>query len=64
MASNTDFSLERSENNATDLITLYVPAGKSRVDISNLLKSEMSTCRNIKDRSVRASVTDTLKSCI
>lgn len=60
----TDYSTIKSENNATDLITLYVTGGTNKVDIINKLVSESSTCRNIKDRVTRNSVTNTLKQCL
>lgn len=60
----TDYDDMRSENNATDMITLYVASGTNKIDIINKLTSEQSTCRNIKDRATRSSVTNSLKSCL
>jgi peptide subunit release factor 1 (eRF1) len=54
----------RSETNSTDMITMYIPAGRERTEVSKLLGNEYSTSRNIRDRVCRGSVERSLKSCL
>lgn len=52
--------LKGKRGRGTELISLYIPAGRRISDIMNVLKAERSTATNIKDRTTRHHVLDAL----
>ncbi|MFN3803806.1 MAG: peptide chain release factor aRF-1 [Pyrobaculum sp.] len=53
--------LKKFRGYATTLITLYVNSGRPIPDVLNLLRSEWATAANIKDKTTRTHVQDTLE---
>jgi peptide subunit release factor 1 (eRF1) len=53
-----------SETNGTSLITLYVPYNYQLSVINTLLNNELSSCHNIKDKTVKSAVQKALKNSI
>ena len=51
-----------AEGRGTELITLYVPAGRAISDVINYLKNEYAQAGNIKSRVTRKNVTSSLES--
>ncbi|AAL64527.1 peptide chain release factor aRF-1 [Pyrobaculum aerophilum] len=56
--------LKKFKGYATTLITLYINAERPIPDVVNLLRSEWSTAANIKDKTTRTHVQDTLERII
>jgi peptide chain release factor 1, archaeal and eukaryotic forms len=54
--------LKSKEGRGTELISLYIPAGRQIADIMDVLKSEYSQAGNIKDRTTRHHVQESLVS--
>lgn len=54
--------LKSKRGRGTELISLYIPAGRPLADIMNILRQEYSTATNIKDRTTRHHVLDALTS--
>ena len=54
--------LKKKKGRGTELITLYIPAGRPIADVMNTLRQEYSTASNIKDRVTRHHVLDALTS--
>jgi len=52
--------LKRKRGRGTELISLYIPAGRQISDVMSVLKAERSTATNIKDRTTRHHVLDAL----
>jgi len=52
--------LESMKGRHTELITVYVPAGHSLHEISNLLSQEVSLTQHVKSKSVRKNVISAL----
>ena len=52
---------QKSLNNSTSLISLYVPATTNISDLSKMIKSETSQSQNIKSRQTRQGVQDALQ---
>lgn len=46
----------------TELISLYIPADKPLSDVSNYLDAEVSQSQNIKSKSTRKNVLDSISS--
>lgn len=53
--------LDAIKGRHTELVTVYVPAGYSLVDIASQLRQEQSTAENIKSKAVRKNVTSALE---
>ncbi|HDI31248.1 MAG TPA: peptide chain release factor 1 [Thermofilum sp.] len=53
-------SLKSMKGRGTELISLYIPAGRPIGDVTNVLRQEYSTATNIKDRTTRHHVLDAL----
>lgn len=53
--------LKKFRGYATTLITLYINGGRPMPDVLTLLRSEWSTASNIKDKTTRTHVQDTLE---
>lgn len=56
--------LAQAKGRATELVSLYVPAGKVISDVSNYLRSEYSQSTNIKSTSTRKNVTGAISSLL
>lgn len=56
--------LKQKKGRGTELITLYIPAGRPIADVLNTLRQEYSTATNIKDRTTRHHVLEALTSVI
>ncbi|WP_052883140.1 peptide chain release factor aRF-1 [Thermoproteus tenax] len=56
--------LKKFRGYATTLITLYINSERPMPDVLNLLRSEWSTASNIKDKTTRTHVQDTLERII
>lgn len=56
--------LKSKRGRGTELISLYIPAGRPIADIMNMLKQERATAENIKDRTTRHHVVDALTAVI
>ncbi|MEM4699376.1 MAG: peptide chain release factor aRF-1 [Candidatus Nezhaarchaeales archaeon] len=54
--------LKLKQGRGTELISLYIPAGRPLSDIMDTLRQEYSTAQNIKDRTTRHHVLDALMS--
>ena len=52
--------LKRKRGRGTELISLYIPAGRPIADVMSVLREEYSTATNIKDRTTRHHVLDAL----
>ncbi|PIN90616.1 peptide chain release factor 1 [Candidatus Pacearchaeota archaeon CG10_big_fil_rev_8_21_14_0_10_32_14] len=52
--------LEQHRGRATELITIYIPAGQNIYTVANQLEAEKGTAKNIKSTSTRKNVTDSL----
>lgn len=52
--------LKRKEGRGTELISLYIPAGRPISEVAEVLRSEYSAASNIKDRTTRHHVLDAL----
>lgn len=52
--------LKRKSGRGTELVSLYIPAGRQISDIATLLREEYSTASNIKDRTTRHHVLEAL----
>jgi len=52
--------LKGKRGRGTELISLYIPAGRQISDVMGMLKAERSTATNIKDRTTRHHVLDAL----
>ena len=52
--------LKRKEGRGTELISLYIPAGRPLSEVTDVLRSEYSSASNIKDRTTRHHVLDAL----
>ncbi|MDI9619776.1 MAG: peptide chain release factor aRF-1 [Candidatus Nezhaarchaeota archaeon] len=52
--------LKAKAGRGTELISLYIPAGRPIGDVSSALREELSTASNIKDRTTRHHVLDAL----
>ncbi|MEM4501311.1 MAG: peptide chain release factor 1, partial [Thermofilaceae archaeon] len=50
--------LKKKEGRGTELISLYVPAGRPISEVAEVLRSEYSAASNIKDRTTRHHVLD------
>ncbi len=55
-------SLKNKEGRGTELISLYIPAGRQISEIMNVLREEYSQAGNIKDRTTRHHVQEALTS--
>lgn len=53
-------ALKSKRGRGTELISLYIPAGRPISDVMNVLRQEYSTATNIKDRTTRHHVLDAL----
>ena len=56
--------LKRKEGRGTELVSLYIPAGRPISEVLNTLTYEYATASNIKDRVTRHHVLDALASII
>lgn len=56
--------LENIKGRHTELVSVYIPAGYSIIDISNQIKLEQGTAENIKSKSTRKNVVDALEKII
>ncbi|MEZ0345077.1 MAG: peptide chain release factor aRF-1 [Infirmifilum sp.] len=56
--------LKKKEGRGTELVSLYVPAGRPIADVVNTLNYEYATASNIKDRTTRHHVLDALATII
>ncbi|RLE87835.1 MAG: peptide chain release factor 1 [Thermoprotei archaeon] len=54
--------LKGKEGRGTELISLYIPAGRPLSEVMSVLKQEYSTAQNIKDRTTRHHVLEALTS--
>jgi peptide chain release factor subunit 1 len=54
--------LKSKEGRGTELISLYIPAGRQISEVANLLREEYSQAGNIKDRTTRHHVQEALTS--
>lgn len=54
--------LKAKEGRGTELISLYIPAGRQISEVANLLREEYSQAGNIKDRTTRHHVQEALTS--
>lgn len=54
----------KSQNGSTSLVTLYIPPGTQLSDIASLLRDELGTATNIKDRKTGKAVADALQSIL
>ena len=54
--------LKKKEGRGTELISLYIPAGRPISDVMSVLRQEYSTAQNIKDRTTRHHVLEALTS--
>ncbi|MCS7139970.1 MAG: peptide chain release factor aRF-1 [Candidatus Nezhaarchaeota archaeon] len=52
--------IKEKRGRGTELISLYIPAGRSLGDVTSSLREELSTASNIKDRTTRHHVLDAL----
>jgi len=52
--------LKSKKGRGTELISLYIPAGRPIGDVTSALREELSTAANIKDRTTRHHVLDAL----
>lgn len=52
--------LKRKSGRGTELISLYIPAGRPLSEVAEVLRSEYSAASNIKDRTTRHHVLDAL----
>jgi len=52
--------LKSKKGRGTELISLYIPAGRPLGDVTSSLREELSTAANIKDRTTRHHVLDAL----
>jgi peptide chain release factor subunit 1 len=52
--------LKKKSGRGTELVSLYIPAGRQISDIATLLREEYSTASNIKDRTTRHHVLEAL----
>ncbi|MCD6357633.1 MAG: peptide chain release factor 1, partial [Thermoproteales archaeon] len=52
--------LKSKRGRGTELISLYIPAGRPISDVMSVLRSEYSAASNIKDRTTRHHVLDAL----
>ncbi len=52
--------LEQHRGRATELITVYIPAGQNIYTVAGQLEAEKGTAKNIKSTSTRKNVTDSL----
>lgn len=52
--------LSRKRGRGTELVSLYIPAGRNLADVINYLRSEYSTASNIKSDTTRKHVQDAL----
>jgi len=52
--------MKKKEGRGTELISLYVPAGRPISEVAEVLRSEYSAASNIKDRTTRHHVLDAL----
>jgi len=55
-------SLKEKQGFHTELISLYIPPEKSISDVNNYLKAEMSQTQNIKSKSTRKNVLESISS--
>ncbi|MHA2274576.1 MAG: peptide chain release factor aRF-1, partial [Candidatus Kariarchaeaceae archaeon] len=55
---------KNSFNLSTNLVTLYIPPGTQLSDITAMLKDELGTTTNIKDRKTGKAVADALRSIL
>src|SRR3989338_1289487 len=53
--------LEKHRGRATELISVYIPAGQNIYTVANQLDAEKGTAKNIKSTSTRKNVTDSLE---
>jgi len=56
--------IKSKKGRGTELISLYIPAGRPISDVMNVLRQEYSTATNIKDRTTRHHVLDALTAVI
>ncbi|AKG39038.1 peptide chain release factor 1 [Infirmifilum uzonense] len=56
--------LKKKEGRGTELVSLYIPAGRPIADVLNTLNYEYATASNIKDRTTRHHVLDALATII
>ena len=56
--------LKSKQGRGTELISLYIPAGRPLSDVVSTLRQEYSTAQNIKDRTTRHHVLDALMSAM
>ncbi|PLJ77753.1 peptide chain release factor aRF-1 [Infirmifilum sp. SLHALR2] len=56
--------LKKKEGRGTELVSLYIPAGRPIADVINTLNYEYATASNIKDRTTRHHVLDALATII
>ncbi|RLF12077.1 MAG: peptide chain release factor 1 [Thermoprotei archaeon] len=56
--------LKSKQGRGTELISLYIPAGRPISDVVSTLRQEYSTAQNIKDRTTRHHVLDALVSAM
>ena len=56
--------LESKEGHGTQLVSLLIPPGKQVSDVLNVLKQEYSTAANIKSKSTRKNVQDSIMKAI
>ncbi len=56
--------LSKEAGSATGMVTLYIPASRSPLDVRKRLSAEMAQAGNIKDRVNRKAVTDALTSAL
>lgn len=54
--------LERKEGKGTELISLYIPPGRQIADVMSSLREEYGTAANIKSKSTRKNVQDSIES--
>jgi peptide chain release factor subunit 1 len=54
--------LKSKEGRGTELVSLYIPAGRPISEVMDVLREEYSTAQNIKDRTTRHHVLDALMS--
>lgn len=56
--------LEKKQGRGTELVTIYVPPGRSISSVISYLRQELATASNIKSRTTRHNVQDAIESAI
>jgi len=56
--------LEKKQGRGTELVTIYIPPGRSISSVISYLRQELATASNIKSRTTRHNVQDAIESAI